>query len=181
VIVYPGVFAFWFVMHTQIERWRKLGKKAYWIAALGWPATGIPLLYFRREVFAVRWTDPEFWWPLGILLLIAAAVVSIQAGKEMPLRTLIGLPELEPHKSKQPLLERGIYQRTRNPIYFVHWLAALSAAAIAGYAANWIFFAVDCVLLPFMIRAEERELLRRYGQEFAGYMRRVPRFFPNLR
>jgi protein-S-isoprenylcysteine O-methyltransferase Ste14 len=32
-----------------------------------------------------------------------------------------------------------------------------------------------------MIRAEERELLGRYGREFADYMRRVPRFFPNLR
>jgi protein-S-isoprenylcysteine O-methyltransferase Ste14 len=28
-----------------------------------------------------------------------------------------------------------------------------------------------------MVRAEERELLARYGEEYAAYMRRVPRFF----
>ena len=49
-----------------------------------------------------------------------------------------------------------------------------------GFVANWIGFALDCIFLPFLIRAEERELLARYGSEFAAYMTRVPRFFPQL-
>lgn len=180
-IVYPGVFVFWFVMHTNIDRWRKLGKRSYWIAAIGWPVTVIPLLYFRREIFSVRWINSGYWWGFGMALFFLSLAFGIQASKVMPHRTLVGLPELEPHKNKQPLLNSGIYTRTRNPIYFVHWLLVFSAAAISGYAANWIFFAVDCLLLPLMIRAEERELLGRYGSEFADYMKRVPRFFPNLR
>ena len=181
VIVYPGVFIFWFVMHTKIDRWRKLGKRSFWIAAIGWPVTAIPLLYFRHEIFSVRWMDPGFLWVLGMVLLFLSIVFAIKASKVMPIRTLVGLAELEPHKNKQPLLNSGIYTRTRNPIYFFHWLLIFAAAAITGYAANWIFLALDCMLLPLMIRAEERELLRRYGTQFADYMRRVPRFFPNVR
>jgi protein-S-isoprenylcysteine O-methyltransferase Ste14 len=180
VIVYPGVFVFWFVMHGKIDRWRKLGRKSYWIAAIGWPVTALPLLYFRREIFLVQWTNSGWLQALGVLALLLSVAVAITATREIPSRTLVGLAELEPQKNKQPLLNRGIYSRTRNPIYFFHWLLVFGAAALSGYAANWIFFALDCVLLPLMIRAEERELLARYGAEFEAYMRRVPRFFPRL-
>ena len=52
---------------------------------------------------------------------------------------------------------------------------------LTNYAANWIMFAVNCALLPFLVRAEERELLTRYGSQFGDYMRAVPRFFPRFR
>jgi protein-S-isoprenylcysteine O-methyltransferase Ste14 len=177
-IVYPGVFVFWFVMHTKIDRWRKLGRKSYWIAGIGWPVTAIPLLYFRTEIFSLRWTDSLVIQGLGVLALIVSLAVAGMASRVIPQRTLIGLAELEPHKGKQPLLTAGIYSRTRNPIYFFHWLLVFSAAALSGYAANWIFFGLDCFILPLMIRAEELELLARYGSEFRLYMKRVPRFFP---
>lgn len=181
VIVYPGVFIFWFIMHLNIDRWRKLGRRSYWVASIGWPLTAIPLLYFRRDVFSVRWTSSPYLTVLGVVLLVLSIVFARKAGKVIPMRTLIGLSELEPQTKRQPMLENGIYTRTRNPIYLFHWLLVLAAAAISGYAANWLFFAADCFVLPLMIRAEERELLGRYGREFADYMRRVPRFFPNLR
>ncbi len=52
-----------------------------------------------------------------------------------------------------------------------------AAAAWSGYAASWILLVADSIVLPVMVRVEERELLDRYGKEFADYMRRVPRFF----
>ncbi len=181
VILYPGVFVFWFVMHTRIERWRRVGRKAFWIASAGWPITAAPLLYFRGAIFSARWNAPGWVQFTGAAAFLAALALAREASKVMPLRTLVGLPELEPRKNRQPMLHTGIYTRSRNPIYVVHWLVIFSAAAVSGYAANWAFFALDCVLLPFMIFAEERELLSRYGPEFADYMRRVPRFFPKLR
>jgi protein-S-isoprenylcysteine O-methyltransferase Ste14 len=75
-------------------------------------------------------------------------------------------------------LTSGIYARTRNPVYLTHWLILLAFAAWSGYAANWLLFALDAVLLPLMIHAEEKELLDRYGSAFRDYMRSVPRFFP---
>jgi len=62
-----------------------------------------------------------------------------------------------------------------------YWLLVLSAALLTNYAASWIMFGANCLFLPLLIRAEERELLVRYGTEYAAYMRRVPRFFPQLR
>lgn len=182
VIFYPGVLVFWLVMHTKIEHWRKVGKRAFGIASIGWPATAGPLLYFRKQLFSERQIDlsPGFqaMLLLGTLTLIFAFVLAWWAGNMISIRTLVGLPELQPHKNRQPLIRDGIYSRTRNPVYLAHWLIILSAAAISGYGANWVLFAIDCIVLPVMIRAEERELLNRYGPEFADYMRQVPRFFP---
>ena len=94
------------------------------------------------------------------------------------MRTMVGFPEIEPQKNKQPILNSGIYSKTRNPLYFGHWLLVFSAAALSNFAANWVLFGLDCVILPLVIRFEERELLTRYGANYAAYMRRVPRFYP---
>jgi protein-S-isoprenylcysteine O-methyltransferase Ste14 len=185
VIFYPGVFVYWFIVHNNIERLRAFGSRAFWVAAFAWAITAGPLLIFRRKIFSVRWIPPQ---PLAAVLLgagIGAFIVALaifgKARQQITDRTMVGFPEIEPQKNKQPLLNSGIYARTRNPIYLAHLLLVFSAAAISGFAANWTMFVLDCFVLPLLIRAEERELLTRYGNEFTEYMRRVPRFFPQLR
>jgi protein-S-isoprenylcysteine O-methyltransferase Ste14 len=147
--------------------------------------TSGPLLYFRRAVFSVQWAMPDFaavvFMVLGGIAFVLAVVFLSQAAKQISLRTMIGFPEIQPRKNNQPILNSGVYSRTRNPIYFAHWLLVFSAAALTNFAASWILFALDCIVLPLLIRAEERELIARYGSGYQTYMGRVPRFFPQLR
>ena len=185
VTIYPGVLVFWLIFHSNIERLRRLGTRAYWVAAFAWTITVGPLLFFRREIFSVRWMPPEtlslILAGVGLIAFVTALAVLREAGKQIRFRTMVGLPEINPQKNRQPLLNAGIYSKTRNPIYFAHWLVVFAAAAVSGFAANWIMFALEAVALPLLIRAEERELRARYGAEFEEYMRRVPRFFPYIR
>jgi len=185
VIFYPGVFVFWFIIHNNIERLRALGTRAFWTAAIAWGITAGPLIVFRREIFAVRWILPQpfagILLGLGIVAFVVAIITFGKAREQITHRAMIGFPEISPQKNKQPLLNSGIYARTRNPIYLAHLLWVFAAAAISSFAANWIMFALDCLILPLLVRAEERELLTRYGNQFADYMRRVPRLFPQLR
>jgi protein-S-isoprenylcysteine O-methyltransferase Ste14 len=180
VIVYPPVFVFWVLIHTQIDYWRTMGKRAYWVACLAWPLISGPLFLLRRSIFSVRWPVP--WWlnALGLVALGAACVVFWSASHVISRRTLLGLVELEPQRNPQPVMQTGIYSKTRNPIYLAHWLLMVGAAALSGYAANWIMLGLEVVLLAVLIRTEEHELLNRYGRDFEAYMRRVPRFFPRL-
>jgi protein-S-isoprenylcysteine O-methyltransferase Ste14 len=180
VLVYPGVLLFWLVIHPNIQYWRKRGKRAYWVACGVWPVTWFILGYFRAVVFFSRLAVSPILIGAGVIAFAAALYVGVMAGKTISLRTMVGLPELEPQRSKQRLLEGGIYGRTRNPIYLAHWLLVFSAAAITGLAANWVLFAADCLVLPVVIRVEERELMSRFGPEFMTYMSEVPRFFPRL-
>jgi protein-S-isoprenylcysteine O-methyltransferase Ste14 len=185
VIFYPGVLVFWLIIHSNIQRLRPLGTRAYWIAAFAWAITAGPLLFFRRAIYAMRWDMPQ---PLdavivgtGVVAFALSVLLLQRAFQQIPVRTMIGIPEIKPWQNKQPVLHSGIYSKTRNPIYLGHWLLVFSSAALTGFAANWTLFALDCIVLPLLVRAEERELLARYGGEFAEYMRRIPRFFPQLR
>ena len=177
-ILYAPVFAFWLVIHSNIEYWRRVGKRAYVIACLAWPVISIPLLIYKDAIFSVRWPTP--WWitAIGLAVLVLAFRYGSLAFRMISRRTLVGLPELEPQKNVQPLLQTGVYARTRNPVYFMHSLAIVALALLSGFAANWALLALDIVLMPLTILAEERELIRRYGAEYTDYMRRVPRFFP---
>ncbi len=115
---------------------------------------------------------------IGVLALLAAVRIGTLASRIISQRTLVGLVELEPQRNPQIMLRNGIYSKSRNPIYFAHWLVILAAAALSGYAANWAFLALDSLLLAILIRVEENELVVRYGPEFRDYMRSVPRFVP---
>jgi protein-S-isoprenylcysteine O-methyltransferase Ste14 len=185
VILYPGVFVYWFIIHNNIEWLRKSGTQAHWVAVGAWLVTAGPLLILRRQIFPARWSTlsglGNALQAAGTIALILAVVFMWSAAKQIPLRTVAGLPEIEPQKNKQPILKSGIYSKTRNPIYIGHVLLVFSAAAVSGFAANWILLTLDCIVLPVLIAAEERELLERYGSEYKMYMSHVPRFFPKLR
>jgi protein-S-isoprenylcysteine O-methyltransferase Ste14 len=178
VLLYPPVIFFWLIVHTQIRHWRSLGKRAYWIACLVWPLFTIPALYFREQIFSRVFEVRAWSIALGAAAIMLAFGIARQAAKVISLKTLVGIPELEPSRNMQPLLRSGIYSRTRNPVYLAHWLLILASAAWSGYAANWALFLLDTLLLPLMVRAEEQELLERYGTEFEDYRRAIPRFFP---
>jgi protein-S-isoprenylcysteine O-methyltransferase Ste14 len=182
VIFYPGVFVYWMIVHNNVTRLRRWGVGLQWVAAVAWLITAVPLLYFRHDIFSVRWSAPRtlqiILTTAGLVAFVAAFVVFSRARRRILFQTMVGLAEIAPQQYMQRVLRAGIYSRTRNPIYFAHWLFVFSAAALSNYAANWIGFGLDCLILPILIRAEERELLGRFGSDFAEYMRSVPRFFP---
>jgi protein-S-isoprenylcysteine O-methyltransferase Ste14 len=80
------------------------------------------------------------------------------------------------------LAQSGPYALTRNPLYLGSFLMALGIL-VAGQGYR--------LLLPFglfflgvyypVMKVEEVELRRGYGQEFVRYARSVPFFFPSLR
>ena len=87
-----------------------------------------------------------------------------------------------PMDAPRRLVTDGLFGLVRNPIIaaelMVIWAEALyfASAGIAGYAvlvtlgAHWI-----------VVRVEEPELRERFGESYAAYCRKVPRWIPRLR
>ncbi len=80
------------------------------------------------------------------------------------------------------LAQEGPYAMTRNPLYLGSFLMAFGVLlAGQGY---WLMLPFGIFFLVFyfpVMKREEQELLHAYGDEFLGYSRRVPMFFPNFR
>lgn len=89
---------------------------------------------------------------------------------------LSGTPA-EPWKPTTALAVRGIYKRTRNPMYQAFGLFILGLAF--AFASDWTF-----LLLPFgaliihfgVVRREERYLEARFGDDYRRLRESVPRY-----
>jgi len=122
---------------------------------------------------------------LGIffLLLMHPSVRSLWIGGAIALVGAIVRLWAAGHIEKgKTLTQGGPYAYTRNPLYFGSFFMALGIIlAGQGY---WLLLAFAVFFIVFYVpvmRAEEHELLRGYGERFLEYSERVPLFFPVFR
>jgi protein-S-isoprenylcysteine O-methyltransferase Ste14 len=82
-----------------------------------------------------------------------------------------------PWREDSALVVEGIYKHTRNPMYLG---MALASAAIALWCnSGWpllLMAPVLAIVQRHVIAREEGYLLRRFGEDYADYRRRVPRW-----
>ena len=73
----------------------------------------------------------------------------------------------------------GIYALTRNPLYIGSFLIGAGACAMGRDPWFDLFFAVAFPVVYWrIVKREEAFLLSRYGDDYARYLREVPRFWP---
>lgn len=81
----------------------------------------------------------------------------------------------------ETLITYGAFSIMRNPLYFFSFLGMTGIALISTHIviiiALPIFF---LILYHFLIGREEAFLLETFGDEYAEYMKKTPRFFPNF-
>ena len=121
------------------------------------------------------------WLPFGagVLLLAAGLVLAVWT---MTLFQRIGEGTAAPWNPPKRLVVAGPYRHMRNPMLtsvFVMLGAEIlmtGSTVIMGWLA--IFLCVNMLYFPLV---EEKELLRRFGADYARYKANVPRYIPRLR
>lgn len=79
-------------------------------------------------------------------------------------------------RKKGQLLTTGFYRISRHPIYVMVDIAWIGMAVAT---ASWLLFALIVfymIVLHFLIPAEERICLEKYGDAYREYMKRTPRY-----
>jgi protein-S-isoprenylcysteine O-methyltransferase Ste14 len=74
------------------------------------------------------------------------------------------------------LITKSIYKFSRNPVCLAGFLLDLG---IGLACTSWVFILyaiVDLVLMNTMLKAEERFLLKKYGEEYREYMNRTSKW-----
>ncbi|WP_182086057.1 isoprenylcysteine carboxylmethyltransferase family protein [Aureimonas sp. ME7] len=80
------------------------------------------------------------------------------------------------------IVDAGPYSVTRNPLYVFSSIAAAGVGAQTGSLILAALFAAGCVLaFQMVIREEEKFLASAFGEPYASYCERVPRFMPDVR
>ncbi|WP_251006806.1 isoprenylcysteine carboxylmethyltransferase family protein [Agromyces sp. ISL-38] len=108
----------------------------------------------------------------GAAALAAGCALNVWALRERRRRTT-GEFQLE---QPQSLVTTGPYALSRHPMYVGWWLIHLGVGVVRGSAWMVATLPVAVLVEHLGVLAEERGLGREFGDEFADYRERVPRY-----
>lgn len=182
VVSLPMLFLYWVLIHPLIKFWRAKGVRLTYTVMLTLIAIGmIGLFSIRQELLT---TDFGTSYPLlivGILCLVLAGALRFAIQKRLTMKILLGLPEIAPDRYPRALITDGIYARVRHPRYAQLLIALVGYALIANHLASYIVVALWLPAIHVIVALEEKELLEHFGESYANYCLRVPRFIPKIR
>lgn len=144
------------------------------------PAAVIGLVVFwLRLDRALGWRGLHLPWAGRGLVLAGALLVSLCF--LLFLRLGRGSPHPFVAKTKR-LVTAGPYGHVRNPMMWGVGAILVGLALWLGSVGLWIGFLLFLLFVSFFVPYyEERDMERRFGEEYRDYCRRVPRWFPRLR
>ncbi len=114
----------------------------------------------------------------GITVLAIATAIEFLTHKTLGTSRIFGSSEFK--QSKDKLITNGIYKYARHPRYIEHPLWALGLGLTFGYFNLIWFFLYLLVSFVSVAYFEEQELIKRYGEQYLEYKKKVPAFFIRL-
>jgi hypothetical protein len=176
-VLYSSIPLFWFAIHPFADSWRKMHRSPYLLLLPIWAAIIFALAWTTWpwhgvQLYSSAWT----WAPAAVLFFLGirtyAGIRSDFGGHK-----LSGEAELRPREHAQELVTTGLHARMRHPIYIAHLLNLAGFAIGSGLTVSFVLLAASALsTFPLMIWIEERELEKRFGQNFRDYKTRVPLF-----
>jgi protein-S-isoprenylcysteine O-methyltransferase Ste14 len=182
IIFVPGSLMYWLSVHPFITFWRKLGKGiTLGVNLAGIALVGMAFYRWRQPLLVIEFGTNYLLVALAVPLLIISGILRSRISRHLSIRTLLGIPEMEQSSQAGTLLTEGIYGRIRHPRYVQILIALLAYALIANYLVVYALLIAAIGWTLLIVRIEERELLHRFGSQYADYCRQVGRFFPRAR
>lgn len=179
-IVYATIPAFWLVVHPRVEYWRSRTRSPYRTLLPMWVGMWIVLALVTAPWRRVRLYDQPWSWIPPIGLFAVGLWVYSQSGKQFSRAQLGGLPEVLPAHREQRLVTSGIRSRVRHPVYLAHFCEMLGWSIGTGLLVLFGLTVFALITGAIMIRLEDEELDRRFGEEYREYQRAVPAVLPRL-
>lgn len=133
---------------------------------------------------ALPWLDPKFLNGMGINtemvmmrrfgfgLLGASLILMFVAQWTMRDSWRIGLD----HRMESPLVTRGIFAFSRNPVFLAMRVQVLGVALVLPGAASFLLVLLNEIPMQIQVRLEEEFLAARHGERYIDYRLKVRRW-----
>jgi protein-S-isoprenylcysteine O-methyltransferase Ste14 len=169
---------FWIPVHCLTPYFRKLGVLTYILPALTW--LPIAWLVYSCRALILRFTVDMPWAlrGVGVLTFIVGMLLQLWTLRLLGAAGIMGLPEVT-HLVEGGIVTAGPFSVIRHPTYASHTIMYAGVFLITGVIAVGIITVADLLIVNVLvIPLEDRELIRRFGDDYRNYKERVPAFFP---
>jgi protein-S-isoprenylcysteine O-methyltransferase Ste14 len=176
---WPAIPLFWTPVHFAPGFFRRLGLFTYIMPLFTWLPVAYLVFQNRAVLMQYKIDLPLIVNAIGVVLFILGTLLHIWTAKLLGILGIIGVPEVF-SRVKENLVAAGPFSIVRHPTYLAHTLMFSGVFLITGVKAVGVLTAMDLIVINIIvIPLEERELLRRFGDEYQEYKENVPsRFFP---
>ena len=172
------------MIHPFAERWRapRLShrRSPYIVLLPAWVAMWLVVALVTRPWRDVLLYRADWTWGVAIVLFVCGLYVYSQSGQNFSAKQLGGLPEVHGGNRDQQLVTDGIRSRVRHPVYLAHVCEMLAWSVGTGLAVCWGMPSVAVVTGAVMIRMEDAELEKRFGDSYRAFRRSVPAVLPRV-
>ena len=191
-VVYSTIPLFWLMVHPRAHRWRARERSPFRVLVPAWMTMwlGMGLLtgpWRSVTLYATGWS-----WLPAALLFAAGIYLYVRAGAHFSWAQLGGLPEVR--SSHRPgsgaghdagqlndrLVTTGIRARVRHPVYLGHLCEMLAWSVGTCLVVCWLLTVFAVATGAMMIRMEDAELEKRFGEEYRRYRLGVPAVLPRI-
>lgn len=177
-VVYSTIPSFWFMVHPRAHRWRARVRSPFRVLVPAWltmwiGAAALTGPWRHVALYSTPWT----WLPAVFLFAVGISIYS-RSGAHFSWEQLGGLPEVRPDHPHDRLVTSGIRTRVRHPVYLAHLCEMLAWSIGTGLIVCWLLTAFAMITGAVMIRMEDAELEKRFGDGFRKYRDRVPALLP---
>ncbi len=179
-VVYSTIPLFWFMVHPRAHKWREKERSPFRVLVPAWLTMWIGVGMITGHwndvlLYSRHWT----WIPAVILFAIGFFLYS-RSGAHFSWAQLGGLPEVRADHRDDRLIITGVRSRVRHPVYLAHLCEMLAWGIGTGLLVCWVLTAFAIATGAVMIRMEDAELEKRFGEEFREYQKRVPTLLPRF-
>jgi protein-S-isoprenylcysteine O-methyltransferase Ste14 len=180
-VVYSTIPLIWVMIHPLAHRWRERGGSPFRVLVPAWILTwaamgGLTAPWRHVTLYSTAWS-----WVPAAALFAAGVFTYSRAGVHFSWAQLGGLPEVLPGYREQHLVTTGIRARVRHPVYLGHLCAMLAWSAGTGLVVCWLLTGLAVATGVVMIRMEDAELEKRFGEEYIAFRNKVPAILPTLK
>lgn len=178
--IYSTIPAFWLMIHPFADRWRTRRRSPYFILVPAWIAMWIIAAVATSPWRHLALYESPWSWIPAVPLFAAGLFLYANSGKSFTVKQLGGLPELHSRNPDQRLVTDGIRAYVRHPVYLAHLCEMLAWSIGTGLAVCWALTALAILTGVIMIRLEDAELEKRFGDPYRIYRESVPAVLPRI-
>ena len=110
---------------------------------------------------------------IGIILLLLSLLWIVVAQVQMGNSWRIGIDK----KNKTELITHGVFQHSRNPIFFGIIVNVIGFFLILPNAITLLIMILDIILIQIQVSLEEEHLENLHGEKYIQYCQKVRRWF----